>query len=44
MDELHAALTAAGVEHSYAVFDGYHSDAYWAEHVAQYLAFYAAEW
>jgi enterochelin esterase-like enzyme len=44
MDDLHAALAAAGVVHDYHIFEGYHDDSYWSEHVAEYLAFYAAEW
>jgi enterochelin esterase-like enzyme len=44
MEELHAALTAAGVAHDYHIFNGYHDDSYWSEHVAEYLAFYAAGW
>lgn len=42
--DLHTALDAAGVQHDYHVFPGEHSDAYWSEHVAEYLAFYAVNW
>jgi enterochelin esterase-like enzyme len=49
MAELHAALTSAGVAHDYFIFPGYHKvspvdESYWSEHVAEYLAFYAADW
>lgn len=44
MEELHAALTAAGVPHEYNLFEGYHDDSYWLAHVEDYLAFYAAGW
>jgi len=44
MDDLHAALTAAGVPHDYRVNEGYHDDSYWSEHVSEYLALYAAGW
>jgi enterochelin esterase-like enzyme len=44
MEDLRAALTAAGVQHDYELFDGFHDDSYWSEHVGDYLAFYAAEW
>jgi enterochelin esterase-like enzyme len=44
MEDLHAALTEAGVPHGYFVFDGQHHNDYWAGHVADYLAFYAAQW
>lgn len=44
VEQLHQALTAAGVVHVYNLFPGYHEDGYWSAHVAEYLAFYAAEW
>jgi enterochelin esterase-like enzyme len=44
MEELHGALTAAGVVHDYHIFEGFHNDGYWATHVAEYLAFYASDW
>jgi enterochelin esterase-like enzyme len=44
MEELHSALEAAGVPHNYVVYEGQHDDGYWSAHVAEYLAFYAAEW
>ncbi len=44
MEDLHAALVQNGVPHEYNIFDGAHEDSYWAEHVPDYLAFYAAGW
>jgi enterochelin esterase-like enzyme len=44
MQDLHEALTAAGVAHGYHVYPGAHNDDYWSEHVAEYLAFYTADW
>jgi len=38
-------LTERNISHEYIVFDdGYHIDAYWAEHLPTYLAFYASNW
>ena len=44
VEQLHQALTRAGVAHVYGRYPGYHQDSYWSEHVAEYLAFYAAGW
>jgi enterochelin esterase-like enzyme len=44
MEDLHAALLESDVPHEYNIFVGTHEDRYWAEHVADYLAFYAAAW
>jgi enterochelin esterase-like enzyme len=44
MEELHAALTAAGVTHDYYVYPGRHDDSYWSAHVGEYLVFYTADW
>jgi enterochelin esterase-like enzyme len=44
MEQLHAALTSAGVEHEYILYEGFHDDSYWSAHVPEYLAFYADEW
>ena len=44
MEELHGALTAAGVAHNYHILEGFHDDSYWAAHVAEYLAFYTFDW
>jgi enterochelin esterase-like enzyme len=43
-ERLHALLDANGVPHTYILNPGSHDEAYWAAHVAEYLAFYAAEW
>lgn len=43
-ERLHGLLDANGVPHIYSVNPGAHDEAYWAAHVAEYLAFYAAEW
>jgi hypothetical protein len=37
-------MTAAGVPHSWSLNSGRHEDAYWAEHVADYLEWYADAW
>ncbi len=44
MEDLHAALEASNVPHTYHVYEGIHHDDYWAAHVAEYLAFYTAAW
>lgn len=44
MEDLHAALVAAEVPHIYHVYSGIHQDSYWSENVAEYLAFYTADW
>jgi enterochelin esterase-like enzyme len=44
MEQLSAALTAAGVPHDYVLFEGYHDDSYWSQHVSEYLGFYTAGW
>ena len=41
---LDQVLTYATIPHTYIVQDGAHSEKYWAEHVADYLKFYAADW
>ncbi|NJL57911.1 CapA family protein [bacterium] len=44
-DLMHATLTQRGIGHEYVVYPtGEHNNAYWSAHVADYLAFYAAEW
>jgi len=42
--ELEAALTGSGVPHEWTVFEGTHDEAYWREHVEDYLRWYAAGW
>lgn len=42
--QLHEDMQAAGVAHEWHLNDGQHVDAYWAEHVSDYLHWYAAPW
>jgi enterochelin esterase-like enzyme len=42
--ELHQALTAQGIASQYAVHAGAHNDQLWAQHIDEYLTFYAAGW
>jgi enterochelin esterase-like enzyme len=42
--DLHAGMSAAGIEHVWQLNPGVHSDAYWREHLAEYLAWYASHW
>ncbi len=42
--ELDAWLTAAGIPHETHINPGGHSDAYWAIHLDEYLAWHAAGW
>lgn len=37
-------LNEQGIPHEWYLFTGYHDEAYWSEHVADYLRWYAAEW
>lgn len=43
-DQLHERLTAAGIEHEYRVNPGGHSNAYWADHLPEYLDWHLALW
>jgi enterochelin esterase-like enzyme len=43
-EQLHSALTQAGVTHTYVSRPGKHNDDYWRANLAQYLGFYAAGW
>jgi enterochelin esterase-like enzyme len=43
-DQLHERLTEAGIAHEYRVNPGGHSDAYWAEHLPEYLDWHLALW
>ncbi len=40
----HDALLAQGLAHDYHLWPGAHVVAYWVQHLADYLAFYAREW
>ena len=37
-------LSTANVEHSFNMYPGLHEEAYWSEHVAEYLKFYTQGW
>ncbi|MCP4427551.1 MAG: esterase family protein, partial [Chloroflexi bacterium] len=41
---LHKDMTARGVPHAWALNPGGHDNAYWAAHLAEYLAWYAVPW
>ncbi|MGD2144679.1 MAG: alpha/beta hydrolase-fold protein [Anaerolineae bacterium] len=42
--ELHAALDQHGIGNQFVVHSGAHQDQLWAQHIGEYLAFYAAGW
>jgi enterochelin esterase-like enzyme len=42
--QLHQALDARGIANQFVVHPGAHVDPLWADHVSEYLAFYAAGW
>ncbi len=37
-------LTDLGIPHEWYLFPGYHEEAYWQEHLIDYLRWYTAEW
>jgi enterochelin esterase-like enzyme len=37
-------LNEKGIPHEWYLYNGYHEEAYWMEHVEQYMRFYAAGW
>ena len=41
---LESLLTGYNIPHEWHIFTGYHDEAYWQAHVAQYLRWYAEEW
>ncbi|MCU0486970.1 MAG: alpha/beta hydrolase-fold protein [Anaerolineales bacterium] len=41
---LESLLTGYNIPHEWHIFTGYHEEAYWQAHVAQYLRWYAQEW
>ena len=43
-EALHLALDNSGVAHEYHVWPGLHDDPLWAEHLTDYLEFYARDW
>ncbi|MFC1959936.1 alpha/beta hydrolase [Chloroflexota bacterium] len=44
IEKLHQALLAQDISHDYHVWPGDHDGTYWAQHVREYLAFYARAW
>jgi poly-gamma-glutamate synthesis protein (capsule biosynthesis protein) len=45
LDRMSAHLTQRGLPHEYRIYpEGQHNNAYWRQHVMDYLAFYAASW
>ena len=44
LDLMHERLNQRGIEHTYQVQPGEHNNQYWAQHVLEYLQFYAANW
>jgi enterochelin esterase-like enzyme len=43
-EDLHRALTEQGIPSQYVVHGGGHVDQQWAQHIDEYLTFYAAGW
>ena len=41
---LESLLTGYNLPHEWHIFTGYHEEAYWQAHVAQYLRWYAQAW
>jgi len=45
LDMMHERLTSRNILHDYTIYpEGQHNNAYWRQHVAEYLRFYAATW
>ncbi len=44
IETLHCELLGMGLAHDYHLWPGGHDGAYWVQHVADYLAFYARGW
>ncbi|MEW5986601.1 MAG: alpha/beta hydrolase-fold protein, partial [Chloroflexota bacterium] len=44
LQQLHEDMAAAGISHTWLLNPGRHEDAYWAEHAADYLAWYSQPW
>lgn len=42
--DLHLAMERAGIDHVWRLNPGAHTDAYWAEHLPEYLTWYASHW
>jgi enterochelin esterase-like enzyme len=43
-DQLHERLLSAGIKHEYHVNLGGHNDAYWLQHMAEYVDWHASLW
>jgi enterochelin esterase-like enzyme len=43
-EDLHQALSAQGIASQFVVHPGAHVDQQWAQHIDEYLSFYAAGW
>lgn len=42
--QLHANMEAAGIPHTWVLNEGMHEEAYWEQHVDEYLAWYSEPW
>jgi len=42
--QLHADMETAGIPHTWVLNSGLHEEAYWEQHVAEYLAWYSVPW
>ncbi|MEN8173042.1 MAG: alpha/beta hydrolase-fold protein [Chloroflexota bacterium] len=42
--QVEAMLTDENIPHQWHLFPGYHEEAYWVEHIEDYLRWYAAAW
>jgi len=43
-EQLHESLSESRIRHEYLINPGGHSDAYWAEHLQEYVDWHAEEW
>jgi enterochelin esterase-like enzyme len=44
LEKLHIDMEEAGIEHEWVVNEGWHENAYWAEHVQEYIRWYGNPW
>lgn len=42
--QLHTDMEAAGIPHTWVLNEGLHEEAYWEQHVAEYLIWYSEPW
>ena len=42
--QFEAMLTEENIPHEWHLFPGYHEEAYWRDHIEDYLLWYAATW